>query len=101
MSGAGETEFDAEVDEFADDLEALKSDIDDRVQRLKTGADEATREILSEIEDGIAALYDELAEQGSRAVSFVEETVEEHPWTSLVVGFGLGCLVARILFRRH
>lgn len=101
MSGSGETELHAEVDEFASDLDALKNDIDDRIERLKNGADDTTRAILNEIEDGIAALYDELADQGSRAVGFIEETVEEHPWTSLIVGFGLGCLAARILFRRR
>jgi ElaB/YqjD/DUF883 family membrane-anchored ribosome-binding protein len=88
------------ADELKDNLTGLKEDIDDRVHRLKTGADEATRTLLNEIAEGLATFYKEVTSRAGRAAEAVEERVEDQPWLGVLVSFALGCLVGLLILRR-
>lgn len=87
MSSMGRT-----GDEFDDEME----NIGDRVEQFE----DAGRRGLEIIQDGIADLYDGLADESGRVLETIEENIEEHPWISLCVGLGLGFLIGSALFRR-
>ena len=40
-----------------------------------------------------------IADQTSRSVETIEQTIEERPWTSLLGAFGAGVIVAKLLSR--
>jgi len=80
-------------DEFDDD--AMDS-IGERVEQFE----DAGRRGLEIIQDSFADLYDGLADESSRVLETVEQNIEEHPWLSLLAGFGLGCLIGSALMRR-
>jgi ElaB/YqjD/DUF883 family membrane-anchored ribosome-binding protein len=86
----------------SDELEGSEA-IDSFAERAEYLAEEAEEAALRGIESarsGLSALYEGLADEGSRAFELVEEQIEEHPWLSLLVGLGLGCLLGAALFRR-
>jgi len=72
----------------------------ERVEYLAEEAEDAALRGIESIQGGLTALYDGLAEESSRAFETVERNIEDHPWISLLVGFGLGCLVGSVLLRR-
>jgi ElaB/YqjD/DUF883 family membrane-anchored ribosome-binding protein len=75
--------------------------IGDRVEQIDDDLEDAGRSGLEIIQDSFADLYDGLADESSRAVETIEQKIEEHPWLSLAVGFGLGCLIGSALLRRR
>jgi ElaB/YqjD/DUF883 family membrane-anchored ribosome-binding protein len=81
--------------DFEDD-DALEN-IAERVEELE----DAGRRGLEIIQDGFNDLYDGLADESSRVLESVERNIEEHPWLSLVIGFGVGCLLGSALLRRR
>jgi ElaB/YqjD/DUF883 family membrane-anchored ribosome-binding protein len=64
-------------------------------------ASDAMRRTLRRIEDTVADLYDAVAEQSSRGVEAIERQVDERPWTSLAVAFGLGCVIGMLANRER
>ena len=87
MSSMGKTgeEFDESMD-----------DLGERVEQFE----DAGRRGLEAIQDSFNDIYDGLADESSRVLETVEQNIEDHPWLSLLVGFGLGCLVGSALMRR-
>jgi ElaB/YqjD/DUF883 family membrane-anchored ribosome-binding protein len=100
MSGAGIAIND---DELGEDIEESVAELEDSVaalaEELQDSADDAMRRVLRRIEDTVADLYDLIADEASRSVETVEEVIEERPWTSVLVAFGAGLLVAQF-FRK-
>ena len=84
-------------EEFEDDDGGSLESIGERVEEFEN----AGRRGVEIIQDGLLDLYDGLADESSRVLDSVERNIEEHPWLSLLAGFGLGCLLAGALFRRH
>lgn len=97
MSDRGSTYDDLE--DVEDTVADLKEDVSALSEELAGTASDAMRRTLRRIEDTVADLYDTVAEQGSRGVEAVERQVDERPWTSLAVAFGLGCLIGLIVGR--
>lgn len=100
MSGAGIAIND---DELGEDIEDSVAELEDSVaalaEELQDSADDAMQRVLRRIEDTVADLYDLIADEASRSVETVEEVIETRPWTSVLVAFGAGLLVAQI-FRK-
>lgn len=84
-------------EEFDDAAERLG----ERVEQFRDNAEEAGRRGLDTMQNSLADLYDGVADESSRALDTIEQNIEDHPWISLLVGFGLGCLVGGALLRRH
>jgi ElaB/YqjD/DUF883 family membrane-anchored ribosome-binding protein len=103
MSGAGMAINDDELDELDADIEETVADLEDSVsalaEELKDTADVAMQRVLRRIEDTVGDLYDLIADQTSRSVETIEQTIEERPWTSLLAAFGAGVIVAKLLSR--
>lgn len=96
------------------DVDALRKDIDDLKAALaelskdvKSSAEarehrfaEAARSKIEDIEHGAADFAKRAADRGRQSAEAVENTVRERPVQSLLVAFGAGLLLAKLLDRR-
>lgn len=97
-----------------DDIDVLKKDIDELKAALKaltgdlkglvdTNADSAAKkagEKLGEIRQDMAGAAQKVADQGRQSAEAVADAVKERPLQSLIVAFGVGLLLTRLLDRR-
>jgi ElaB/YqjD/DUF883 family membrane-anchored ribosome-binding protein len=91
----------SDLDDVEDTVADLKEDVTALSDELEGAASEAMRRTLRRIEDTVADLYETVAEQGSRGVEAIERQVDERPWTSLAVAFGLGCVIGMLAGRER
>jgi ElaB/YqjD/DUF883 family membrane-anchored ribosome-binding protein len=93
----------ASFDTVVDDLGTLKRDIGRLVDQMKSGAvdgaSEAAQNLLNQLNERASDIYDNLSDQGERSVKAISRQVEERPITSLLVAFGVGMIVSRLLSR--
>jgi ElaB/YqjD/DUF883 family membrane-anchored ribosome-binding protein len=93
----------ASFDTIVDDLGTLKRDIGRLMDQMKTGAvdgaSEAAQNLLNQLNERASDIYDNLSDQGERSVKAISRQVEERPITSLLVAFGVGMIVSRLLSR--
>jgi ElaB/YqjD/DUF883 family membrane-anchored ribosome-binding protein len=93
----------ASFDTIVDDLGTLKRDIARLMDQMKTGAvdgaSEAAQNLLNQLNERASDIYDNLSDQGERSVKAISRQVEERPITSLLVAFGVGMIVSRLLSR--
>ena len=93
----------ASFDTVVDDLGTLKRDIGRLMDQMKTGAvdgaSEAAQNLLNQLNERASDIYDNLSDQGERSVKAISRQVEERPITSLLVAFGVGMIVSRLLSR--
>jgi ElaB/YqjD/DUF883 family membrane-anchored ribosome-binding protein len=54
---------------------------------------------LKRVEESMSELYDLVAEQSERGVDAIERQIDERPWTSVLVAFGLGWLIGLVIGR--
>jgi ElaB/YqjD/DUF883 family membrane-anchored ribosome-binding protein len=93
----------ASFETIVDDLGTLKRDIGRLMDQMKTGAvdgaSEAAQNLLNQLNERASDIYDNLSDQGERSVKAISRQVEERPITSLLVAFGVGMVVSRLLSR--
>jgi len=93
----------ASFDTIVDDLGTLKRDIARLMDQMKTGAvdgaSEAAQNLLNQLNERASDIYDNLSDQGERSVKAISRQVEERPITSLLVAFGVGMIVSRLMSR--
>ncbi|HEY2890692.1 MAG TPA: hypothetical protein VGJ31_08685 [Dongiaceae bacterium] len=93
----------ASFDTIVDDLGTLKRDIGRLMDQMKTGAvdgaSEAAQNLLNQLNERASDIYDNLSDQGERSVKAISRQVEERPITSLLVAFGVGMIVSRLMSR--
>jgi len=93
----------ANFDTIVDDLGTLKRDLGRLMDQMKSGAvdgaSEAAQNLVNQLNDRASEIYDNLSEQGERSIRAISRQVEERPITSLLVAFGAGMLVSRLLSR--
>lgn len=85
-----------DLDEIDEAVAGLKDDVSALADELGDSASDTLRDTLRRIEETAADLYETVAEQSSRGVQAIERQVDERPWTSLFVAFGLGVLIGII-----
>jgi ElaB/YqjD/DUF883 family membrane-anchored ribosome-binding protein len=90
-----------ELDDVDQTVSDLKNDVSALADELGDAADDTMRRTLKRIEEAVADLYETVAEQGGRGVEAIERQVDERPWTSLFVAFGLGCLIGLVVGRER
>ncbi|HVU63136.1 MAG TPA: DUF883 family protein [Phycisphaerales bacterium] len=97
-----------------DDLDALKADLSTLKDDLRSfssnaasaarhGADEARGRIghaTSVLRDKGRAAYDAAKEKGQWAKDEVEGRIQENPFTSVGIAFGVGILIGALIARR-
>ena len=71
-----------EADMIAGDLPNIPDELKNRMQSLQ---------------DQISELYAQVTEEAAYSVDAVEEAIVARPWTSALIAFGLGALVATLL----
>lgn len=91
----------SDVDDVEETVADLKEDVTALSDELEGTASEAMRRTMRRIEDTVADLYETVAEQSSRGVEAIERQVDERPWTSLAVAFGLGCVIGMLVGRER
>jgi ElaB/YqjD/DUF883 family membrane-anchored ribosome-binding protein len=100
---ARDAETKADFDAVAADLAALKRDMAALMSQLKSGAargaKEAAENTLDELSDHASRIYDKVAAQGERSAEAISRKVEEQPIASLLIAFGVGFIVSRLLSR--
>ena len=93
----------ASFDTIVDDLGTLKRDLGRLMDQMKNGAvdgaSEAAQNLLNQLNERASDIYDNLSDQGERSVQAISRQVEERPITSLLVAFGAGMIVSRLLSR--
>jgi ElaB/YqjD/DUF883 family membrane-anchored ribosome-binding protein len=82
----------SDLEKIAGDIQALKKDLARLMEHIKTGATETVSEEASR-------LYGTIASEGQRQAAALAQSVEEKPLTSVLIAFGVGFVVARILSR--
>ena len=101
-----DVETPADFHAVAEDLAALKRDfatLMNQMSQMRSGAfkvaGDAAESTLGEISDRADRLYDSLVAQGERSVKAIGRQVEERPVMSLLIAFGVGFIVSRLLSR--
>lgn len=98
-----ETDTTVDFDAIIRDVAALRQDFADLMSQMKSGAlkgaNGAAENILGQLGDRASRLYDSATVQGERSVKAVSRQVEERPMVSLLVAFGVGFIVSRLLSR--
>ena len=84
------------------DLDQLKQDVaklrDDFSQLIQSGA-EAAREQLAMQVEGVRSAMSSVRSGGGKAVGAMSNTIEERPLAAVIVAFGVGILVAKLIDR--
>jgi ElaB/YqjD/DUF883 family membrane-anchored ribosome-binding protein len=100
---ADDAETKADFDAVATDLAMLKRDVAALMSQLKSGAvrgaKEAAEDTLDQLSERASRLYDKVAAQGERSAEAISRQVEEQPIASLLIAFGVGFIVSRLLSR--
>ncbi|MFN0133848.1 MAG: YqjD family protein [Phycisphaerales bacterium] len=93
-----------DMDAIKDDLTALQSDISDALRDLVAAGKNEAGDVRDRLEKSIRDRLDQLSERaeeigqyGRRAVDGLESQIEEKPWQSVGIAFGVGLLLGVIL----
>ena len=93
----------ASFDTIVDDLATLKRDFARLMEQMKSGAidgaSKTAEDLLGQLNARASELYERMSEQGDRSIKAISRHVEEQPITSLLVAFGAGMIVSRLLSR--
>jgi len=88
-------------------LAALQSQITEIGDQLGTLLDRAKRDggtlaeaELSQLQARVQSMMADIKDKGHEAIVKVEDTVKEHPGTSLLTAFAAGALLTGLLMRR-
>ena len=104
--GAGDAAADLrhDVDAIKDDIALLKTDLVAAMRDLVEAGKSQAGEARAKIEDSINEKLDKLnaaagnvADRGRRAAKSAQHFVEERPFQSLAMAFGVGLLVGAVL----
>jgi ElaB/YqjD/DUF883 family membrane-anchored ribosome-binding protein len=82
-----------------DDLAKLRSDIANLSAALKDLTSETVQERLDSLRGGIDRLTDDAKVQSREILDDLTDHIEEKPLTSILIAFGVGILLGRLLDR--
>jgi ElaB/YqjD/DUF883 family membrane-anchored ribosome-binding protein len=85
----GDNRLAESIARLQDEAETLMGDMPNVPPELKNR--------LQSLQDQISDLYSMISEEAAYGVDAVEETIVARPWTSVLVAFGLGCLLSTLL----
>jgi ElaB/YqjD/DUF883 family membrane-anchored ribosome-binding protein len=95
----GSSKNDPDVAALRDDLAALKRDVTNLIEHLKTGATNTAHGAAAQLDDGAQRLYRNVVAEGERSVKAMSRQVEEQPLTAMLVALGIGYVAGRLLTR--
>jgi ElaB/YqjD/DUF883 family membrane-anchored ribosome-binding protein len=86
-----------------DDLSALKTEFATVIGQIKSGsidhASDRAEQLLTRLSDRASELYETVSEQGAHSVEAVRGQVTERPLTAVLIAFGLGFILSRLVLR--
>lgn len=84
---------------LGEDIAALKRDVATLMEHLKSTASAARAGAAEQVSAEAERLYRNAVEEGKRHVATLAHQVETQPVTSVLVAFGVGLLLGRLLSR--
>ncbi|MCW0236466.1 MAG: hypothetical protein OJJ21_22910 [Ferrovibrio sp.] len=87
----------AELAELRGQVLDLGSELGALVSRAKTDGTALAEAELSQLQNRIIELGGDLKDRGREAIDRIEETVQEHPATSLLAAFAAGAMITLLL----
>ena len=87
----------AELAELRGQVFDLGSELGALVSRAKTDGTALAEAELSQLQNRIIELGGDLKDRGREAIDRIEETVQEHPATSLLAAFAAGAMITLLL----
>jgi ElaB/YqjD/DUF883 family membrane-anchored ribosome-binding protein len=91
--------IESEFDTVRDDLTKLSNDIANLAASLKDGATDAAREQLAVARDRFDALTEQARSRGEEQLEGLADAIEDRPLTSVLIAFGVGIILGRLLDR--
>jgi ElaB/YqjD/DUF883 family membrane-anchored ribosome-binding protein len=97
-------ELEKELEALRSDLANLRADIARIAETVKQGTAETVRQRYEHLErslrEQIQELLDAARTRSRHSVEEVEHQIEEKPFVSLLVAFGIGLLLSQLIGRR-
>jgi hypothetical protein len=92
---------DVDMETIVNDFAVLKRDIGRILEHVKSAtvdtAVDTAQDLASQIGDEAAGLYKDLSRRSQRTAKVINRKVEDNPGLSLLVAFGMGILVSRLM----
>ena len=88
---------DRSTDELAEEIEALKRDM----AAMKEDATATAATLLERGRQAALAMKESVAAGLKKGVGKSQECIEEHPFTSVLVAFGIGLVAGGLIMRRR
>lgn len=94
---ANQQTSDKEIDALRDDLEAIKNDVSSLVTTLK----KLSSKEGAALKDKVGQSSEWTKAQAQNAAAVTAKKIEERPFSSVLVAFGIGLLIGLFLDRRR
>lgn len=91
--------LEGEFDAVKDDLAKLREDIAHLSATLRDTTSETVRDQISSIRGRLDGITDEALDHGRHTLDELTEHIEERPLTSILLAFGIGVLIGKLLDR--
>lgn len=93
----------ADFSAIADDVAALRRDFARLMAHVKEGgvdiAADKARDALHKIGDEARQIYESISSEGERSIGALGRQIEEQPFLSIMIAFGVGLVGGRLLSR--
>lgn len=90
----------AELARLREDFAGVAAALRDAGMAETENMRENTSEFLSNLKEHLGHALDEAKEKGKRSMEVVENQVSEHPFASLLIAFGVGFVLGKLLDRK-
>lgn len=97
-----EKEFDtlrADINKIRDDLATLTKHVREAAEEQFSAAESTAREYAREAGERAGAAAAKGRARAAQSAQAVENQIEEHPFTSIAVAFGIGLLIGKLMSR--
>ena len=91
-----------DIDAVIADVAALKRDLAKAIARFKDSSSdtvEDAQDFVEEIRDELAGIVKDASKRSSRTVKSVSRKVEDQPVAALLIAFGVGFIISRLISR--
>lgn len=91
-----------DIDAVIADVAALKRDLAKAIARFKENTGdtvEDAQDFVEEISNELAGIVKDASKRGSRTMKSVSRKVEDQPVAALLIAFGVGFIISRLISR--
>jgi ElaB/YqjD/DUF883 family membrane-anchored ribosome-binding protein len=91
--------YDDEIKALKDDLAGLRKDMQTLVKTVGEDARNRGRETVSKAKAEAGRYADEAVTRGKEGMAAIESHIEDRPFTSVLMAFGIGLVIGKLLDR--